>query len=322
MELCTRGLGGSVQQLKSRGVALGCVRTLVVVAEERPRIALCNSFTTLFSPLGLSPRAVSTSFGCRQNIAICLQGASSPDPTTVYVDLRALRHDRVTLVERGSPHSLPLMESGKLLPGVSVIIADPESKGQCGDSNLGEIWVECPHNASGYYTIYGEDGTYGDHFAARLVTGSNTVQTYARTGYLGFLRRTEAIGSDGEHHDAVFVVGALDETLILRGMRYHPIDIENSVLRAHKKIAECAVFTWTNLLVVVAELDGGENEALDLVPLVTNVVLEEHQLIVGIVVIADPGTVPINSRGEKQRMHLRDGFLADQLDPIYVAYNM
>ena len=44
--------------------------------------------------------------------------------------------------------------------------------------------------------------------------------------------------------------------------------------------------------------------------------------LVGIVVIADPGTVPINSRGEKQRMHLRDGFLADQLDPIYVAYNM
>ncbi len=35
-----------------------------------------------------------------------------------------------------------------------------------------------------------------------------------------------------------------------------------------------AVFTWTNLLVVVAELDGGENEALDLVPLVTNAVLE------------------------------------------------
>ncbi len=73
---------------------------------------------------------------------------------------------------------------------------------------------------------------------------------------------------------------------------------------------------------VVAELDGPEGEALDLVPLVTNTVLEEHHLVVGIVVVADPGTVPINSRGEKQRMHLRDGFLADQLDPIYVAYNM
>ena len=83
-----------------------------------------------------------------------------------------------------------------------------------------------------------------------------------------------------------------------------------------------AVFTWTNLLVVVVELDGTENEALDLVPLATNAALEEHHLIVGVVVVVDPGVVPINSRGEKQRMHLRDGFLADQLDPIYVAYNM
>lgn len=73
---------------------------------------------------------------------------------------------------------------------------------------------------------------------------------------------------------------------------------------------------------VVVELEGSEQEALDLVALVTNVVLEEHYLIVGVVVIVDPGVIPINSRGEKQRMHLRDGFLADQLDPIYVAYNM
>ena len=43
---------------------------------------------------------------------------------------------------------------------------------------------------------------------------------------------------DTELHDAVFVVGALDEAILLRGMRYHPIDIENSVMRCHKKIAE------------------------------------------------------------------------------------
>jgi len=86
MELCTRGLGGSVSQLRSRGIQLGCVRTLVVVAEERPRISLCSSFAALFAPLGLSPRAVSTSFGCRQNIAICLQvGGADPDPNWIRI---------------------------------------------------------------------------------------------------------------------------------------------------------------------------------------------------------------------------------------------
>lgn len=87
-------------------------------------------------------------------------------------------------------------------------------------------------------------------------------------------------------------------------------------------ILSSAVFTWTNLLVVVVELDGSDSEALNLVPLVTNTVLEEHHLIVGVVVVVDPGVVPINSRGEKQRMHLRDGFLSDQIDAIYIAYNM
>uniref|UniRef100_A0A2K6TTF8 Disco interacting A n=1 Tax=Saimiri boliviensis boliviensis TaxID=39432 RepID=A0A2K6TTF8_SAIBB len=321
MEMCTKGLGAQTGVLRMKGVNLSCVRTCMVVAEERPRIALTQSFSKLFKDLGLPARAVSTTFGCRVNVAICLQGTAGPDPTTVYVDMRALRHDRVRLVERGSPHSLPLMESGKILPGVKVIIAHTETKGPLGDSHLGEIWVSSPHNATGYYTVYGEEALHADHFSARLSFG-DTQTIWARTGYLGFLRRTELTDASGGRHDALYVVGSLDETLELRGMRYHPIDIETSVIRAHRSIAECAVFTWTNLLVVVVELDGLEQDALDLVALVTNVVLEEHYLVVGVVVIVDPGVIPINSRGEKQRMHLRDGFLADQLDPIYVAYNM
>jgi len=44
-----------------------------------------------------------------------------------------------------------------------------------------------------------------------------------------------------ERHDAVFVVGSLDETIMLRGMRYHPIDIENTIVRCHPKICEWSV---------------------------------------------------------------------------------
>uniref|UniRef100_A0A8C7T5T5 DMAP1-binding domain-containing protein n=1 Tax=Oncorhynchus mykiss TaxID=8022 RepID=A0A8C7T5T5_ONCMY len=320
MELCTKGLeaGG---KCNARGVNLSCVRSCVVIAEERPRLALTQSFSKLFKDLGLSPRAVSTAFGSRVNLAICLQGTAGPDPSTVYVDMKSLRHDRVRLVERGAPQSLSLMESGTILPGVKVIIVNPETRGPLGDSHLGEIWVQSPHSSSGYYTIYGEESLQADHFNTRLSFGEPHT-LWARTGYLGFVKRTELLGSTGDRHDALFVVGQLDETLELRGLRYHPIDIETSVSRAHRSIAESAVFTWTNLLVVVAELAGSEQEALDLVPLVTNVVLEEHHLIVGVVVVVDPGVIPINSRGEKQRMHLRDSFLADQLDPIYVAYNM
>lgn len=277
IELCTKALSNSIQALKQRNVNLACLRTCVVVAEERPRVQLTQQFCKLFQALGLNTRCVSTSFGCRVNPAICVQGASSAESAQVYVDMRALRNNRVALVERGAPNSLCVIESGKLLPGVKVIIANPETKGQCGDSHLGEIWVQAPHNADGYFTIYGDETDYNDHFSAKLVTGTTT-ECYARTGYLGFLRRTEctqvvsvldettpSIGGSGredtdtesvhsgqsqtllntktgtgqeELHDAVYVVGALDEVITLRGMNYHPIDIESAVLRCHKKIAE------------------------------------------------------------------------------------
>ncbi|KRZ75202.1 Disco-interacting protein 2 -like protein C, partial [Trichinella papuae] len=193
VELCVRDLASQVTQLKERGVQLSCVRTCVIVAEERPRVQLCAAFAKLFSSLGLPSRAVSTSFGCRVNVAICMQGASSPDPSTVYVDMKALRNDRVTLVEKGSPHSLPVMESGKLLPGVKVVIANPDTCGQLADSHLGEIWVQSMHNASGYFTIHGEESSvHNSHFNAHLSTG-DTLSNFARTGYVGFLRRTQAI---------------------------------------------------------------------------------------------------------------------------------
>lgn len=44
-----------------------------MVAEERPRVALTQSFSKLFKDIGLSSRAVSTTFGSRVNVAICLQ---------------------------------------------------------------------------------------------------------------------------------------------------------------------------------------------------------------------------------------------------------
>ena len=64
-----------------------------------------------------------------------------------------------------------------------------------------------------------------------------------------------------------------------------PDRMESLQLYSDASFSSSAVFTWTNLLVVVVELDGSEQEALDLVPLVTNVVLEEHYLVVGVVVV-------------------------------------
>lgn len=77
--------------LQARGLNLSCVRSCVVIAEERPRLALTQSFSKLFKDLGLSPRAVSTAFGSRVNLAICLQ-------VVTYRHTLPLKHKKLSLL--------------------------------------------------------------------------------------------------------------------------------------------------------------------------------------------------------------------------------
>jgi len=59
-----------------------------------------------------------------------------------------------------------------------------------------QIWVNSVHSASGYFTVYGTEPVNRDHFDVRLATG-DTRTPYCRTGYLGFVRRTDITQSDG-----------------------------------------------------------------------------------------------------------------------------
>ena len=72
-------------------------------------------------------------------IQLMPQGTQHPEPSTVYVDQRALRVDRVSVLERGAPNSVCLQECGKVLPDVRVAIVHPDTKALCAHTDLGEV---------------------------------------------------------------------------------------------------------------------------------------------------------------------------------------
>jgi len=102
---------------------------------------------------GMYSSSASNTFRSLHNIAMALlvkmcslralishyQGPQHPEPSSVYVDQRALRVDRVTLLERGAPHSVCLMECGKILPDVKVAIVHPDTRAPCAHTDLGEV---------------------------------------------------------------------------------------------------------------------------------------------------------------------------------------
>ena len=96
--------------------------------------------------------------------------------------------------------------------------------------------MSSPHNGIGYYGLREEIGDVlsREHFSATLSTAGGP--TFARTGYLGFMSKSEKVDRSGISLDSLYVVGSLDEALSIRGFRHHPADVEATVVRSHKNI--------------------------------------------------------------------------------------
>ena len=125
--------------------------------------------------------------------------------------------------------SRSLVGCGENLPGQQLAIVDPKTCCQCADSDVGEIWIQGPSVASGYYDQpEATAAAFGGFLAA---TGEGP---FLRTGDFGFLRNGQ-----------LFVTGRLKDLIIVRGRNFYPEDIEHSVERACDglRAGHCAAFS-------------------------------------------------------------------------------
>ena len=106
--------------------------------------------------------------------------------------------------------SLHCIMNTTIYVGVIVKVVDPETCTVMPEGEEGEIWVDSPSKALGYWEK--EEKTLRI-FEAQLNEISD--RTYLRTGDLGFMK-------DGE----LFVSGRLKNVIIIHGRKIHPSDIE------------------------------------------------------------------------------------------------
>lgn len=101
------------------------------------------------------------------------------------------------------------------VPGPDIIVKIVDSGGkEMPEGSVGEIWVASPSNAVGYWNRAAESD---ETFRARL---PGTEGCFVRTGDLGLLRGGELI-----------VQGRAAEIIVVGGVKFHPSDIENWLLR-------------------------------------------------------------------------------------------
>ncbi len=274
---------------------------------EPVRADTLAKFTKRFGPYGFRHKAHYPCYGMAETTLI-VTGKHQPQPPTVRsFDGRKLDAKEVVPLGEGTAGSRQLVGCGRILPDEDVRIVDPETLQELPSDRIGEIWINSPSVAQGYW--HNAEATEAT-FRARIA-GSNH-GPFLRSGDLGFLL-----------HGEIFVTGRLKDLIIVRGVNRYPQDIEMTVERASERIASQAVGAFAvdlagrERLIVVAEVERTRRDDWsDVIAAVRKAVTAEHELPPDAVILVRFGSIPKTSSGKIQRHACRQEFEAGTLQIV------
>lgn len=321
----------------NKPLQLASIRHVINAAEPVDEDAIL-SFYNAFCPFGLKLGVIYPTYGLAEHTVFVCSGGTQ----RISVRKEQLEVDGVVVVVvaddgGGSPGSGLTRLVGCGFParqGVDVRIVDSESRQEVGPGRVGEIWVDSPSKARGYY---GKEDESAEDFHATILEdgggssgGSNpavSVNGYLRTGDLGFL-----------HNDELFICGRLKDLIIVAGRNYYPQDIEATAESVSANLlrpgcsAAFSVDPNTGVdggeeVALVMELKdvpsggGGSSEVSrvcdPLADQVRTAINREHSLGISKIVFVKAKTVPKTSSGKIARAWCRRGLLAGTLQSVY-----
>ncbi|MER6859012.1 amino acid adenylation domain-containing protein [Streptomyces pilosus] len=251
-------------------------------------------FERRFARNGLRAEAAFPCFGLAEATLI-VSGTPKDSPA------RVLRADAVALdagtVRPAAPgaDSVPLVSSGRAVPGTDIRIVATSTGRACADGQVGEIWVDSPSVARAYWRRPDESQTLN----ARLEADG---PRHLRTGDLGALVDRE-----------LYVTGRHKDLIVVRGRNHHPQDVEWTAERAHPLLRPSCSAAFSldrggrELAVLLCEFrEGADSDAAaEAAAAVRAAVLAEHGVEIDEIAFVPRGTVRKTTSGKVRRQWCR-----------------
>jgi acyl-CoA synthetase (AMP-forming)/AMP-acid ligase II/acyl carrier protein len=294
-ELCAQ----RVTAEQKEGLDLSRWRVAFNGAEPVRRHTL-EKFAQTFASCGFSPRALCPAYGLAEATLKVTTGRPGDGPMYFVACASELGGGRVMAASAPGVNGKDLVGCGAPLQGAEVLIVHADTLAPCAADEVGEIWVNSPGVAQGYWNRPEESALV---FRASPSAGGGQAR-YLRTGDLGFLR-------DGE----LFITGRIKDLVIVRGRNHYPQDIELTVQNSHPALradggaAFSVEIGGEERLVVVQEIDRHRHdEAEDAAAAIRTAIADEHEIAPYAVVLVRQNGVPKTSSGKIQRRACAQAF--------------
>lgn len=296
-EHCTRKITAE----EKRGLDLSSWQVAFSGAEP-VRADTMQRFAAAFAQCGFDPSAFQPCYGLAEATLLVSGSRRKGRNKVMDLDSKALANNQIIAANGGK--SKQLVACGGAPYGLDIKIVSFDTREQCSDQDIGEIWVKGPSIAEGYWNK--PDATEETFHGLIAGTGEGP---FLRTGDLGFLR-------DGE----LFVTGRIKDLLIIRGQNHYPQDIEltvensEAILQAGGGAAFSIEVEGQERLVVVQEAANASEAVLEhAIRKITTDLAQQHELTAFAIILIRKGTIPKTSSNKIQRHACKAAFLNNTL---------
>ncbi|WP_168381005.1 non-ribosomal peptide synthetase [Modicisalibacter radicis] len=296
---------------------------------EPVRHATLTGFIERFRPAGFAADTAAPCYGLAEATLLVSCNSRGTGMVGTAFSQQSLAEGKAASAVEGNT----LVGCGTPPPGHAVDIVDPEGLHPLPEGDVGEIWVNGPSVAQGYWqnpeatakTFVTRDGVSWQRTGAHDSDAHDTQaedhnardDRWLRTGDLGFL-----------HDGQLYVAGRIKDLIILRGHNVYPQDIECAIeaeVEAVRKgrIAAFAVTTPEGVegIGVAAEVSRGMQKlapAEKLIEALSEAVGNACHEPLSVALLLNPGGLPKTSSGKLQRSACRQGWEAGTLDAYAV----
>ncbi len=289
------------------------------------RVAFCGAepidhgtqerFAKRFAPAGFRPEAFFPCYGLAEATLMVSGGWLGSSAQTHWLRTEALERHRAEPAAPDTIGSIPHVSCGIANEGQTVAIVDPVDCQTLPPGAIGEIWLQGPSVAAGYWH---NPAATAEMFCGQLQGAEGGASgNWLRTGDLGVVR-------DGQ----LIVTGRRKDLLILHGRNLYPHDIEETVRSAHAGVYAGSVAAVSlpvgtpqfateerlGLMVGLRRGDAGEVERA-----IRQAVAVNHGLSVHRLELVNPQDVPRTSSGKIRRAECRRRLLSIETGEISAA---
>ncbi len=276
------------------GLDLGDV-LVILSGSERVHPATLQRFTDRFARFNLPEAAVRPGYGLAEATVYALTRTPAQPPKIVRFEPEKLATGTAERCE--SPSGTPLVSYGAPRSPM-ICVVDPDTRIECPQGTVGEIWIHGDNVAMGYWEKPREtERTFDDRLVAP--SAGTPEAPWLRTGDSGFF-------FEGE----LFIIGRIKDLLIVYGRNHSPDDIEATVQEITR--GRCAAIAVPNggmeKLVVIIEVknqNASHEEAAHKLAVVerevTSAVCNSHGVGIADLVVVVPGSIPITTSGKVRR---------------------